>query len=84
MKKHILLAGTALVLASGVFAAPVGPSHQAKGLPCEACHTRMPLADSNKCVACHGGKDALIRSNPQHAALKSGDVPCKICHQGHQ
>ncbi len=86
MKKKLFWTCLAAVwgCCAAVSAAPVVPSHQAKGIACEACHTQMPLADSAKCAACHGGKDALSKSNPQHSALKSADVPCKICHQGHQ
>ena len=86
MKKLEFLACLTLLFAgcATVSAAPVAPIHQAKGLACETCHTQMPQADYAKCLACHGGKEALAKSNPQHAALKSGDVPCKVCHQGHQ
>lgn len=82
--KSCLTALAAAAVCSASIAAVVAPSHQAKGVPCQACHTTMPFADYNKCIACHGGKEALIKSNPQHLALKSGDVPCSICHQGHQ
>lgn len=70
--------------AAFAYAAPVAQNHQIKGLGCESCHTQMPLADYNKCIACHGGKEKLSRSNPQHSALKTADVPCSVCHKGHQ
>lgn len=72
------------MFAISVNAAPVAQSHQIKGLTCESCHTQMPFADYNKCIACHGGRERLSQSNPQHSAMKTADVPCVVCHKGHQ
>lgn len=75
---------SSLVFAVCAFAAPVAQNHQLKRLSCEGCHTQMPFADYNKCIGCHGGKEKLSTSNPQHSALKTADVPCSVCHKGHQ
>ncbi|MBP3439242.1 MAG: cytochrome c3 family protein, partial [Sutterella sp.] len=57
---------------------------QRLGMQCETCHTQMPKADWNKCLMCHGPAEKLAKTNAQHGALKSGEVPCSVCHQGHQ
>ena len=63
-----------LILFSSVaFSATIAQNHQVKGLNCEACHTAMPMADYNKCIACHGGKERLA----------AADIPCSVCHKGH-
>lgn len=87
MKKLFLFLsflGLGAIFLGTVGAAPVAQNHQLKGLDCTACHTQMPFADYNRCIACHGGKEKLSQSRPQHSALKSADVPCSICHKGHQ
>lgn len=79
---------TAAALAAAVLtvqAAPVAPTHQQRlGMQCETCHTQMPKADWKKCLMCHGPAEKLAKTNAQHGALKSGEVPCSVCHQGHQ
>lgn len=85
MKKQLFILAAALVWSASVSAGVVAPSHQAKEIPCEACHTTMPQADFNKCLMCHGGKEKLSKSNSQHGVLKSDQpVPCTVCHKGHQ
>ena len=46
--KSCLTALAAAAVCSASIAAVVAPSHQAKGVPCQACHTTMPFADYNK------------------------------------
>ena len=81
----IVTAAMIALAAWSVQAAPVAPSHQQKlGLQCESCHTQMPKGDWNKCLMCHGPVEKLAKTNAQHASLKSGEIPCSVCHQGHQ
>lgn len=71
------------LFSSAAFSATIAQNHQVKGLSCEGCHSTMPMADYNKCIACHGGKERLAASNPQHSAFKTAEVPCSVCHKGH-
>ena len=60
----VSLIGLLAVFCSAAFSATIAQNHQVKGLRCEGCHTTMPTADYNKCIACHGGKERLAASNP--------------------
>jgi rRNA maturation endonuclease Nob1 len=84
MKLSLLLPLLALSAALTANAAPIAQKHQIKGLQCEACHTVMPQADVKKCLMCHGPKEKLAEKPEQHKPLKTVDMPCTICHQGHQ
>ncbi len=73
-----------LLFFADVLAAAVAQNHQLKGVGCEGCHTQMPVADYSKCIGCHGGKERLSQTNSQHSSLKNAEIPCSICHKGHQ
>lgn len=85
MKKTlcVAVAAFACLVSSASQAYSIALSHQTRGLTCEGCHTVMPQVDNKKCLMCHGPQEKLAKSNPQHEALKTGDMPCRICHKGH-